>query len=133
MKQAIAVNIQNQGALSILLVTCTGFNSTLIATKAAMFAKIISEVKVPRLHSSMKHIPAKPKQVSNPNAGVNSRCLLMSPSLSRRLAIAKPGRNATSKPRDIEAGSIFMPSNLFANNHQLEPFRYSHGRSHHTS
>ena len=50
----------------------------------------------------MNEMPAIPKQISKPIAGVSSRWRFQSPSLSRRLAAARPGRIATSKPRAIE-------------------------------
>ena len=100
MKHAMVVNIQNHGLRSMLICLGSGLISTRIAIAAAIFVIINRVVSVSRLNSRMKQKPASPKHVSKPNAGLNNNCLFQSPSLSMRLASARPGRIAT-KPRDI--------------------------------
>ena len=101
MKHAMVVNIQNHGLRSMLICLGSGLISTRIAIAATIFVIINRVVSVSRLNSRMKQKPASPKHVSKPNAGLNNNCLFQSPSLSMRLASARPGRIATSKPRDI--------------------------------
>jgi len=101
MNNAIEVKIQNQILRSKSLLTYSGCNSTRIATNANILANTKQVVTAPKLHSKTKHMPAIPRHVNHPNAGVSIKCLFQSPSWSRWRAIAKPGRNASSRPRAI--------------------------------
>lgn len=72
-----------------------------------MLAIVNKIVRFSTVKPKKKAIPEMPSKINNPKAGASIKCLIASPSVSIRLAVANPGRIDNIRPRIIVTGLLF--------------------------